>query len=80
MIDKIGKIKAVDEQDYSEHIAMRRDRGILGYCLVQRMIDYSGATVGRRYVMLGAKTLVAYVEEHREIIDKEVKKAQELDR
>lgn len=80
MIDKIGKIKAVDEQDYSEHIAMRRDGGILGYCLVQRMIDYSGATVGRRYVMLGAKTLVAYVEEHREIIDKEVKKAQELDR
>ena len=38
-------------------------------------MDYSGATMDRRYVPLGTKSLVAYVEENREEIDKQVKKA-----
>jgi hypothetical protein len=41
-------------------------------------MDYSGATMDRRYVPLGTKSLVAYVEENREEIDKQVKKAQNL--
>lgn len=78
MIDKAGKIKAVDQGDYVEHLTMKNDKGIYGYYIVQKTMDYSGATMDRRYVPLGTKSLVAYVEENREEIDKQVKKAQNL--
>lgn len=73
-IDKTGKIKVVDEPEYLEHIAMRSDRGVYGYYLVQKMMDYSGATQGRRFIPLNSKTLVAYVEEHKDALDKELRK------
>lgn len=73
-IDKTGKIKVIDEPEYLEHIAMRADRGVYGYYLVQKMMDYSGATQGRRFIPLNSKTLVAYVEEHKDALDKELRK------
>ena len=73
-IDKTGKIKVIDQPEYLEHIAMRADRGVYGYYLVQKMMDYSGATQGRRFIPLNSKTLVAYVEEHKDALDKELRK------
>lgn len=73
-IDKNGKIKVIDEPEYLEHIAMRSDRGIYGYYLVQKMMDYGGATQGRRFIPLNSKSLVAYVEEHKDALDKELRK------
>lgn len=77
-IDKNGKIKVVDEPEYLEHIAMRSDRGVYGYYLVQKMMDYSGSTQGRRFIPLNSKTLVAYVEEHKDALDKELRKRSQI--
>lgn len=77
-IDKTGKIKVVDEPEYLEHIAMRSDRGVYGYYLVQKMMDYSGSTQGRRFIPLNSKTLVAYVEEHKDALDKELRKRSQI--
>lgn len=78
VLDSVGKIRVIDEDSFIEHIAIKSERGVYGYYLVQKMVDaFSGTTQGRRYIPLGTKSLVAYVEEHRDVLDKAVKKQQE---
>lgn len=77
-LDSTSRIKVVDEDSYVEYIAIKSERGVYGYYIVQKMVDvFSGVTQGRRYIPLGTKSLIAYVEEHRNVLDNAVKRHQE---
>lgn len=61
--------------NYSEMIALRTIENELGYYIITRMFDeYSGATVGRKYRPVSARSLADYVDEHRTTLDKEIQK------
>lgn len=79
-IENHGKVKASEQGDVYEHLALRKMDGLYRYCISKKVVDsYSGATMVRDYIPLNSKTLVAYVEENRKVIDKEVKRLQALD-
>lgn len=73
-----SRLYSKKEDGYSEAIALRGSGREFRYYVVKKMSDYAGATVGREYEPLGAKSLLEYVDENRITIDKEIKEMRRL--
>lgn len=60
-----SRVYTVKENDYVEYLSLTEKSLIV----TKKMMDYSGATVGRQVFPIKSNDLVIYVEEHKDTID-----------
>lgn len=70
-----GRLYVKRNDDYEEYLTFRNKAENLEeyqFCVIERMIDYAGATAGRRYNYLDLPSLIAYTEKNKEALNTEL--------